>query len=863
MRLTGKEAISEPFKYQLELLSHDASIPLKYLQGQAVAVSILQADGSYKPACCGIVNKVGSKGSCGGFAKYVLEIIPALDLLKHTNNSRIFNDKTVPEILTLLLQELCERHPSSRASLIVVNQLTKEYPRRRYIAQYRESTFAFFTRLAREEGISYRHAFTDSETPSHKIIFFDDCFSLEMTTVDDGKVRFHRAEATENSNTLDLWESERSTQPARTTLNSWVYQSSHIDHSSEATWIDVGDTAPQLENYDPQTSHYGDETELSDYTKLRQQAHDLKTKTFFAAGNVPHLNSGDGFTLTQHPVHDQDPVAHRQFIVLAQEVEANNNLGSHELAAGSGNSATDNPPFRTKLTLVRRGIPIVPEFSHTEHAKPRSRGPQTAMVVGIGSEVHTNERGEIRVQYPWQRKQDHLEGGADFDDKSSFWVRVAHDIAGSRWGSQWIPRIGQEVLIDFIEGDIDRPVCVKVLHNARHENPHFSGTGSLPANKALSGTKTKEFDGQGYNELLFDDTTGEQRTKFSSEHAKSQLNLGYLIHPRTEGRGEPRGEGIEIRTDASLALRSAMGTLITTEARYKASGKQLDRQALTAAMNAAKELVKIYGDLSNTHQADNTDLEELKKLIDKIAAWEKGSNTDKNNNGGGQPIVAVSAPGGMAISSGEEMAITSGTNLDIVTQQSTQITAGKNLLARVKDRISLFTYKLGIKIIAASGKVEIQAHSDNIELTAAKNIFGTALEEITWKCKKFTIITDGASYEIGAGGIISKTSGAHVRHAGKHTMTGPAGVGVAFPALPSSGEPENWSRRFIGEGQNASAIANVPYQIKKDDGQLLEGVTDERGRTQRFFTAGAKPLEVIFGESEWTFEIDDDSDKCC
>ena len=488
---------------------------------------------------------------------------------------------------------------------------------------------------------------------------------------------------------------------------------------------------------------------------------------------------------------------------MSQTITVWNNLPQGLVSGKQEAGSADQPPYRTELTLVRRGIPVVPEYSRTEHAKPRAWGPQTATVVTRpNEEITTNERGEIRIQYSWQRKESHdLErtgGTADFDDQSSTWVRVAQDIAGDQWGARWLPSGGMEVLVDYIEGDIDRPIVIKCLPNFRHPSPYFSDAGSLPANKALSGTKTKEIDGQGFNELLFDDTPHELRTKLSTEHAKSQVNLGYLNHPRTDGKAEARGEGIEVRTDASLAIRGAMGLLITTEVRYKASGKQLDRQALTTAMNVAKELVKIYGDLSTTHHADTTDLDELQKLIDKITTWEKGSNTDKNGSGGGAPIIAVSAPGGMAMSSGEEMALTSGTNLDIVTQQSTQITSGKNLVARVKDRISLFAYKLGIKIIAAAGRVDIQAHSDNIEMTAAKNIFGTALEEVTWKCKKFTIITDGASYEIGGGnGIVSKTSGVHVRHAGQHAMEGPTGVPLVLPSLPrSEATPINKNYKF-------------------------------------------------------------------
>ncbi|WP_426715843.1 type VI secretion system Vgr family protein, partial [Chromobacterium violaceum] len=111
------------------------------------------------------------------------------------------------------------------------------------------------------------------------------------------------------------------------------------------------------------------------------------------------------------------------------------------------------------------------------------------------------------------------------------------------------PRIGQEVLVDFIEGDIDRPVITGVLYNGSHPTPDFSGAGSLPANKTLSGIKSKEHQGGGYNELLFDDTPGEVRAKLSSEPGKTQLNQGYLAHPRSNGKAQPRGDGFELRTD--------------------------------------------------------------------------------------------------------------------------------------------------------------------------------------------------------------------------------------------------------------------------------------------------------------------------
>ncbi|WP_440030579.1 type VI secretion system Vgr family protein, partial [Chromobacterium amazonense] len=159
-------------------------------------------------------------------------------------------------------------------------------------------------------------------------------------------------------------------------------------------------------------------------------------------------------------------------------------------------------PFTTRIQAQRRGIPLTPAYAGTDHAKPTSLGVQTATVVGpaeptdqVADEIYTDAQGRIKVQFHWQRPEEHQTFGANLDDKSSCWLRVAMPSAGTGFGHQFIPRIGQEVLVDFIEGDIDRPVITGVLYNGSHPTPDFSGAGALPANKTLSGIKSKEHQG--------------------------------------------------------------------------------------------------------------------------------------------------------------------------------------------------------------------------------------------------------------------------------------------------------------------------------------------------------------------------------
>ncbi len=604
-RLSGEEGLSENYRYTLDCLSADTHLELKSLLGQPAEIILLLPDGGHR-LLCGLVTHAAQAGADGGFAQYVLTIEPALATLHHRRNSRVFQDKSVPEIVSCVLDEHLATNPAFTGVFQYRNRLSKDYPNRSYCLQYRETDLAFIERLLAEEGISTRYshgpdpdhsiqrrsgseerhrrtAYDESpaETnalPQHTLFLFDrnddlpGCRSAWHDEDPSGTgsgdrrkaretanvLRFHRTDGVETDDAIDAWTAERQIQSGRSTLASYDYQAVATHIGEDDTRIAHGDTdtllADGLEDYDPQTGYYGsDPDEMARYTELRQQAKDLASKTFQGEGTVRHLAPGAWFELAEHPIHDQEGPEDRQFIITRLAFTAENNLLA-DLSAEAKNrlgrllektsSATQNtPPYRNTFTAVRRHIPIVPEYTRTAHEKPTAKGLTTATVVGPeGEEIFTDAHGRIKIQFHWQRKQDHPDGGADKDDHSSTWVRVAYPSAGATWGTQYIPRIGQEVVIDFVEGDIDRPLVTGVVHNGTHRPPTFSGAGTLPANKTLSGHKSKEYKGSRYNELLFDDSTNEIRTKLSSEHGKTQLNQGYLIHPRTEGKGEPRGE---------------------------------------------------------------------------------------------------------------------------------------------------------------------------------------------------------------------------------------------------------------------------------------------------------------------------------
>jgi type VI secretion system secreted protein VgrG len=277
--------------------------------------------------------------------------------------------------------------------------------------------------------------------------------------------------------------------------------------------------------------------------------------------------------------------------------------------------------------------------------------------------------------------------------------------------------------------------------------------------------------------------------------------------------------------------------LISATARQQASGKQLDRAELIGLVEALQGVQQQLSELSVTHHADDTDDKELKQLIDYLRQWEAGSNTEKNGTGaGGQPVVALSAPAGVAVTSQDNVAIGAQTHVDVVSIGNTQLSVGRKLLARASESISLFAHRLGIKLIAASGKLELQTHADDIELTSSKRIVLTATDEIVLQAPKVRVVAQGAQVDIGGGAITQQSSGDHTIKSAKFAHVGPGdGRPVAVPSITSeSAHDQQTVLRWIGTDE---PMQNQRYRITTEDGRTFEGSTDATGLTERFTSA--------------------------
>lgn len=878
-RVAGNETLCGGLEYRLLCVSTRSDLPLKEFIALPVELQFVTDRGDVR-AVCGIVAQAAAGQSDGGLATYELVVRDALALMEYRTNTRVFRNRNELDITEVILREWRQNNSVlAKAFDVDWSHVKGTYPTREFTMQHNESDAAFLQRLWKRRGIAWfmrpgqASQSQSQNVPAHALVLFDDAYALPQNAA--GAVRYHRDGSTEDADTVTAWSPVRTLKPGNVARQSWDYKQARPMTSNAPSRIDQGTMGNQfamsLDDYLVDVPHAGkDHDDYRQLGEMRMKRHEYESKCFYGEGSVRALCVGEWIALAGHHEIDTHPPKEREFIVTRLEVDAENNLPKtvdeqvqrlfalnrwdERPSSNALQQASEERGMRytNRFSCVRRGIPIVPAFDpRADLPRPRL---QSAIVVGPASEeVHCDEYGRVKVRFPSTRPEDHSHAqgaGASESDLDSAWVRVASTWASNHWGTITLPRVGDEVIIDFLGGDPDKPIVVAQVYGGTTKPPSFSHIGELPGNRYLAGIKSKEVQGTRYNQLRLDDTPGQINAQLSSQHGHSELNLGWLTHPRSDGKGEARGEGAELRSDCAVAVRGAQGVLITATARQQASGGQLDRDELIGLVETLQGVQQQLSELSSTHYADGTDDKELDQLIAYLKQWEAGSNTEVDStSAGGQPVVAVSAPAGVAVTSQDNIAIGSQTHIDMMSIGNTQLSVGKKLLARVSESISLFAHRLGIKLIAASGKLEMQTHGDDIEVTSAKRIVLTAADEIVLQAPKLRFVAQGAQIDLGGGTITQQSSGEHTIKSSKFAHIKPGGGSPADVTLPRSelAHDQQTVLRWIGTDE---PMKNQRYRITTEDGRTFEGRTDASGLTERFTSA------IPFGQ--YTVEALDD-----
>lgn len=817
--INGTETICGGFRYEVDCVATSCDLPLKEFIGLSAALEFVNDRGCLR-RLCGIIAQANAGQSDGAITSYRLVICDAMTIMEQRINTRVFRRMSWPQIVIVVLKEWLQIQGALAEAFdydFADGFRLENYPEREQTIQFNESDAAFVRRLLGRSGIAWffragssralQHSSGRGDaTTVHTLVLFDAQSSLARN--DAGVVRYHRDDATEQRDTVTRWGAVRKLQAGSASIFSWDYK-----QPASAPWmtvevpgkIDQGRSGNQLaggvQEYIVDSPHLAtDSDELYRLGLSRMRRKELDAKCFIGEGTVRDFCVGQYFTMANHPEVDGHPVSERDFVITALEVRARNNLPKsleervQRLFMSNGwEDKTDGPdhewsahPFKVRFEAVRRAIPIVPAFD--PRADLRDPGLQIALVVGGQNEVvHCDKYGRVNIRFPATRPADHQHaGGAGASNTAadSAWVRVASNWAGSgdsHCGHLGLPRVGTEVLVAFIGGDPDKPIIISQLYNTRALPPPLSKNAALPVTRYLSGMRSQEIHGSRANQLRLDDTPHEISAQLASDDGASQLNLGWLTHPRGEQR-RPRGEGAELRSDHAVAIRGGKGVLITANGSAKAEGTQLERSELIGLADGLRDIAHQLAKLAETHARDSDDGPLLAQLVDKLRQLDHGTNAGANG-AGGDPIVAISGPAGVIMASAQNLALGAEKNADLMTAADTHLTAGGRTTVRAAMGLSAFANDGGIKHVAARGDIQTEAQDGAIQMIAKKvmELISTT-DWIEIKARKGVRIYGGGSeLKISAEGIVGNTTGNSHMYAADHQTFAKKASEVQFP----------------------------------------------------------------------------------
>jgi len=521
VRFTHREALSEPFALSVEFASRTHDLSPSDCLDQNATLTIWQ-DGEPLRRVHGIIAELhrGDRGHRRSF--YRVEIRPALWRLSLRHNARIFQDTSPFDAITTL---------ASERSLTDIGFATTRTPLdREFLVQYRETDLAFIERLAAEEGCFYFHEFENAEGGKHQLVFADATVVLPSV----GERTYHgRAGGTPPRRHVRKLRQANRVRPASAMLKDYTFKNPPYAQIHEHLAPNLGEHA-QREDYEhfDYPGRYKKDASGKPFTRHRLESLRADATTAEAESDLPELAPGICFTLTDHDIDSLNQAW--QVVSVVHHGEQPQALEEDGMARGNNGSSATSAQAGELMTRYHNDVVIMPRdqtFRPVPNPKPRVDGPQVAFVVGPeGEEIYCDEHGRVKVQFPWDRY-------ADPDETASCWIRVAQGWAGGGYGSMAIPRIGHEVIVSFLEGDPDQPLVTGRTYHAVNTPPY-----PLPDNKTRTVIRTQSHKSEGFNELRFEDATGEEQIWF---HAQKDLEL-LTLNDRTE----------EIKRDSHLKVHN-------------------------------------------------------------------------------------------------------------------------------------------------------------------------------------------------------------------------------------------------------------------------------------------------------------------
>ena len=713
----GDEALSKPFSYRIEFTSSDHAISKEMMLMRTGSMT-LQApvDQGYgikiqQPVRVlqGVVTGFERLGTSKDETHYALTLQPRLALLDRSHQNAIYQDMSVPQIVEKILRE---RHNMRGQDFLF--SLSKEYPRREQVMQYGENDLHFITRLLGEVGIWFRFT-TDTRLNIDVVEFYDSQQGYEK-----GLTLPSVPPSGQHSKGVDsVWgmECHHNVVQKQVSTRDYNYRQATEDMNTrvDATRGDAttyGDAYHYADNYLTQGSAYDRNPAPESgafYARIRHERYlNGQTRTQ-AITSCPTLSPGQVLKVTGG--YEVAGVFSKGVVITVMQTHARRDKD---------------------FAVDFDGIPDNTDFGFRPEPgdRPVMAGTLPARVTSTTENDtygHIDKDGRYRVNMLFDR--DNWETGFE-----SLWVRQSRSYAGDTYGLHLPLLAGTEVAIGFEDGNPDRPYISGVLHDSAHGD-HVT----------IQNYKRNVLRTPANNKIRLDDERGKEHIKVSTEYGgKSQLNLGHLV----DSEKQQRGEGFELRTDSWGAIRAQKGLFISADGQARAQGLQREMQAALKELNAAREVTSGLRHAAQSAQAELAELEKQTTLMNQTLDDLK------------QQALLLSAPSGIAQVTPASVQVSAGENLIVTAGQNADLSIVKKFTLAVGDILSLFAHKLGIKMYASEGKVDIQAQSDALNLFAKQklsvassdnSVVISAKKEVLLVCGGAFIRLSDAGVEIGTG----------------------------------------------------------------------------------------------------------------
>lgn len=752
----GDEALSKPFRYRVEFTSPDHAISKEMMLMKAgsltLQVPVDQGFGIKIQQPVRVIQAVVSVferlSTSKDETRYALTLQPRLALLDRSHQNAIYQDMSVPQIVEKILRE---RHNMRGQDFLF--SLTREYPRREQVIQYGEDDLHFIIRLLGEVGIWFR--FTS-----------DTRLNIDVVEFYDSQQGYEKG--------LTLPSVPPSGQHSRGVDAVWGMESHHQVVQKQVSTRDYNyrqatdDMNTRLDVTRGDTTTYGDAYHYADNYLTQGSAYDRnpapESGAFYA--RIRHERYLNGQTQTR-AITSCPTLAPGQVLQVSGGYEVAEVFAHGVLITAIHSHARRDEDFGVHF----EGIPDSADFGFRPEpgARPVMAGTLPARVTSTTENDtygHIDKEGRYRVSMLFDR--DNWETGFE-----SLWVRQSRPYAGDTYGLHLPLLAGTEVAIGFEDGNPDRPYIAGVLHDSAHGD-HVT----------IRNYKRNVLRTPANNKIRLDDSRDQEHIKVSTEYGgKSQLNLGHLV----DSEKQLRGEGAELRSDDWVAVRGGKGLLLTTRAQPKAMAQQLSMDEIKRQLTDALSLAESLSNLLQTAQIEGLDNSTQREFLQQ--------NVDQLQ----QPAIVAGAPGGIALSTPQHIQLSANHNQIITAGGNAEVSAMKRMVLAAKTGFVAFVQELGMKLVAAKGKVEIQAQSDGMDIIANKaltitstndEIFISAKKKITLQCGDSYITIDPVKIENGTGGTF------HVKSAA-FDYVGPATQQSSFPKFTAC---ENAASEALSQG---------------------------------------------------------------